>query len=358
MDERRLTIIFPGLFDLVASRHPATFPAEFPRLARLFDRGIVAENPNLDFETAIANVYGIHGREDAETSMVELSAAIDDVPFCERLVRADPVHLRADGAQVRLFTGSMFEPNVSESARLLDELRAVFPEYEFLVGKFPGRWYVRTPEPLEFTALAPSALQQLAVEERLPTGRDAAKVHVLMNELQMALHQCAVNQDREASGLPAINSVWLWACDKRFSGQNANRPTVWGDDALVYALSQRYKLPHAGFNETHIDPAEVLRHPWDKSDKLVLFNHPCGPLREHRTEVGLERFEHEWVEPLLQALRVRRIGILEIIDMRRSLSLKAFDVWKFWRRSNYFAEKLKINIDPSKLSRDVPVDGA
>src|SRR2546430_884920 len=36
------------------------------------------------------------------------------------------------------------------------------------------------------------------------------RFHALMNEAQMLLHEHPVNAEREARGLPALNSIWFW----------------------------------------------------------------------------------------------------------------------------------------------------
>ena len=240
----RLTIIFPGLFDLIAEQDHETFCGEFPALARLINRGAIESDNLLNFESAIAHAFAINTGQGAPFNIVELTAEVDEISYNDGLMRADPVHLRADNTQLRLFTGPNFEPTMSEATQLLSELRVLFPELEFHCGRYSGRWYIKFPEPLAFTTAAPSALQQLPIENYLPSGKDARQVHFLMNEIQMALHQSTLNQRRESCGMVPINSIWLWGGGAKIETRRPEPLSVWGDDVTAHALSRRFDIEH------------------------------------------------------------------------------------------------------------------
>ena len=355
---RRLSIVFPGIFDLIANQDFSSFAREFPFLARLIDRGSIEDDEALDLDRAILTCFGIDLAERGRFNSVELSAEVDGVPFSDRLVRADPVHLRADGTQLRLFSGPYFEPDAEESASLLAELRPLFPEYKFYCGRFPGRWYIEFPGKVQFEAASITAIQQLAIEGRLPTGENAKKAHVLMNEMQMALHQSDVNREREANGMAPINSIWLWGLGPSLETRNGGGLSVWGDDVMSQAVAQRCGTEIIQ-GDTHLsDASQVLEYPWRHGRKLVLINHPTGPIEARNEPVDLAAFEQTWAAPLFKSLRYGQLKCLELIDVRRRLKVGALDTWKIWRRSSYFAERLKVDIDPTKLSRDISIDDA
>jgi hypothetical protein len=58
--------------------------------------------------------------------------------------------------------------------------------------------------------MSASVLEGLSPDEFIPSGRAAAGYHQLLGEIQMALHEHELNQERSAAGLPVINSLWLW----------------------------------------------------------------------------------------------------------------------------------------------------
>ena len=177
-----------------------------------------------------------------------------------------------------------------------------------------------------------------------------------MNEIQMALHQTEVNRQREARGESVINSVWLWGLGQSLSAEMPSGLSVWGEDILAQALTQRYNFDTPA-GALQITGAErVLSETWTNAHQLVLLNHPCGPLDTRGEEIDLATFEHGWAAPLCRALGRGQLSLLEVFDVRRRLRVSAFDYWKFWRRSDYFAAHREVKIDPTKLGRDISID--
>lgn len=48
------------------------------------------------------------------------------------------------------------------------------------------------------------------IDEYLPKGEDSIKLHKIINEAQMLLHNLELNKIRHADGFIAVNSIWLW----------------------------------------------------------------------------------------------------------------------------------------------------
>ena len=66
----------------------------------------------------------------------------------------------------------------------------------------------------------------------MPAGPGAGAYHRLMGELQMLLHDHAVNERRTASGIPAINSIWFWGGGTAPEPVDIELPRLFADDAL------------------------------------------------------------------------------------------------------------------------------
>ncbi len=81
------------------------------------------------------------------------------------------------------------------------------------------------------------------ISARLPKGDDEAQWHSLMNDFQMLLHNCDVNQARAEQGLPTINGIWLWAETVVDSEQlnlknvTLSSPTHFTDSSSLLALN-------------------------------------------------------------------------------------------------------------------------
>ncbi len=122
---------------------------------------------------------------------------------------ATPVHLKAGMQDVVLFSGPALEVTDAERERLAHDLADFF-------GTTPAfrhegdELFLLPPDSLDIRTHPLHRMQGETVRDRLPTGADARRVHAWMNELQMFLHGHAVNDERRARGLPALNGVWIW----------------------------------------------------------------------------------------------------------------------------------------------------
>ena len=348
-------LIFPGFFDQVASHDLQSFSKDLPSTAQLIDRGAICDDPQLSIEQELLRNFHLSGSPTADLSIASITATADGIEYRPGLVRADPVHLRADGTQLRLFCGDGFEPSAGESELLIETLNKQFPEVEFIEGQHPSRWYLQLPQPVEFTTPSPSEINQKTIEGHLPSGRDAKQIHALLNEIQMALYQCEVNLTREIDGQAPINSVWLWGNKPIVTEDCGAEFAVWGNDVLAYAVAENSDARYFDTSDVGAILGEQVPH---KFGRLVLLNSPTGPIRKRERPLDIYQFEQIWARPLIHRLRLGGIKELQIIDTRRRLTIRRFDIWKVWRYSSYFKDKLSVQIDPSKLSKDISVNDA
>ena len=79
----------------------------------------------------------------------------------------------------------------------------------------PVRWYVAGPNLGALAGASPLRASGRNIEIWLPheagTGERSRSWMKLQNEVQMAWFEHPLNEEREARGLPAINSIWLHA---------------------------------------------------------------------------------------------------------------------------------------------------
>ncbi len=347
-------LVFPGFFDQVANHELKSFANDFPAIARIIDRGEMHDDSQFSIERDLLGAFDLTTHAEHLT-VTALTAAADGIEYSPGMMRADPVHVRADGAQLRLFCGEGFEPSTAQSKLLIAELARLVPEAKFISGRHPARWYIQLAQAFDFSTPAPAEINQRAIEGHLPSGKDAPQLHVLLNEIQMALYQSEVNNQRERDGQSPINSIWFWGTRPLVTeGARANF-ALWGNDVVGCALAERSGATF--FEELNVSEVVGATLPSHLS-RLVLFNSPNGPLTERGPEINLEKFEQVWAPSLLRKLRLGGIQQLEIIDLRRRLIINRFDIWKIWRHSSYFKDKLTVHIDPSKISQDVSANDA
>ena len=234
-------------------------------------------------------------------------------------LRADPVHLRPDIADLVLFDA--VDAGVSgEEARALAQAanEALRPGGPFVRAAHPHRWYVALEAPARMTTTPPSLAAGAGVAAAMPDGPDAARWRRWMNVVQMALHECPVNAERERRGAVPINSVWLWGGGRPPAAPEAPAPFVraWSGDALVRGLAHRAGIecgaPPAGAG------AWLDRAPRPGAH-LIGFDALYRAARRSDLDAwraGLADFSASWAKPLLDALDRGDVARVSIHDER------------------------------------------
>jgi hypothetical protein len=126
-----------------------------------------------------------------------------------------PVHLHATRDHLVLMHPDHIPLSAAESADLLAEAQPLLRD-EFkadVIAADPHRWFIN---PAHFASLATHSVDQAHgrnIDWWLP--RDTIEAGTarawrkLQNEIQMLWHISPVNEARQASGLPTINSIWI-----------------------------------------------------------------------------------------------------------------------------------------------------
>jgi hypothetical protein len=104
----------------------------------------------------------------------------------------------------------------------------------------PDHWHLRLPgdTPLPGFAAPEQALGE-DLAHHLPQGADGRRWRVLLNDVQVLLHQHPLNARRQARGQLPVNSLWLWGGGRLPDALSGNAPGVVSDDLLLRALAAR-----------------------------------------------------------------------------------------------------------------------
>ncbi|WP_200347627.1 hypothetical protein [Halochromatium glycolicum] len=328
---RDLVVLAPGLLG------PVPLPAEqvptTPALSRLLSRGQRQDDDGADAAERRGLTQVLLQRFGAEASAPYARAADD--PDWDRsgyLLHADPVHLRADRDQLRLFGASHFALSVDEAEALVAALNREFADDGLrLSAPAPSRWYLQPPAP---PALETQPLDQVdgcSIDSASPAGTDAKHWSGFLSEVQMALFQSPVNAERERRGQPAINALWLWGGGTWRPLEAPGFQRLVAGSALAQGLADAAGITasHAALSEeaAAADPRlagslvvfEGLRQALQDADPLRWIE----ALRE--LEAGLD--------PALAALGRGRVGGIELdLTDGRRWRLERRDLRRFWRR--------------------------
>ncbi len=194
---------------MLPERAPST-----PALDLLLKRGRLKQEPAASAAETCLTQHLLQ-RFGAQASAPYARAA-DDPSWDRRgvVMHADPVHLRPDRDQLRLFDARHLGISRDEANALVQAVNAHLKAHLAddglrLVAPVASRWYL---EMIERPRLQTHPLETLIgrhIDGLLPTGADARRWAALMSELQMLLFQSPVNREREARGRPAVNTLWL-----------------------------------------------------------------------------------------------------------------------------------------------------
>jgi hypothetical protein len=204
-----------------AGRH-ALQSLALPRLDKLLARlqpgqrlGSDEHSLNAPHELALAASRGWPAAPDIALPFAAAQAAVLGLDTGQPWGLLTPVHLHVGTDQVSLTPPSGLQLDEPASLDLLDILRPLFETEGFtLHWAGPLQWLATHAL---FDGLATASLDRVTgrnVNPWLPDHRSARLIRRLQNEVQMLLYTHPVNDQREAAGLPTVNSVWLSHCGR------------------------------------------------------------------------------------------------------------------------------------------------
>lgn len=349
-ESRRLLLIVPGLLGPAPDPEAlAALAPDMPALGRLLSRADSSRDVATSGEGALCEVFGVDGPPWPVAAAARAGEAdADDRVGSRYWLRADPVHLRIDTSQARLFAGYALDLEARESAGLVEALNAHFAADGLrFEAPAPDRWYLALEQPAALDTHAPAEVVGRNVDAFMPTGADARAWRTRLNEAQMLLHAADVNTERERAGALPANSIWLWG------GGEAPRPVlapaqVLGSDPLSRGLARLAgdhlepgaQAPAIGGLPAHGGDWEprtgtTLVTDWRLRDPLI-HGDPDAWAQ------ALERIEADWLVPLLERLQVGAFDELEIrpADGRR-FRISRRGLRRFWRRTRAWAQWLE-----------------
>ena len=336
---RHIILVLPGLCgpdsDPPVSDYLQTRPVA---LDRLLSRSRVQVAPAADLDSLLCSLFGMEPEVGVAPPVAPLTR-LADTGAAEGgyVLRADPVHLRADQSRLLLFEAHSFELSQDEAEQLADAFNTLYADRGWqLVTPRPQRWYLSVPQDPLITTVPPARAAGQDIDACLPQGAAAVEWHALLNEVQMLLHDHPVNIEREQRGEPGINSLWFWGGGVLPQGVHSELAQVITDHVLCMGLAASAGVPR---RDLPADAGELttLALP---GVNLVVSDALHWPVQygdvEHWLQV-LQQLEQDWCGPLLAALRRGELASLSIYpgNGRRYTTSRAL-LRQFWKRDRPF----------------------
>lgn len=160
-------------------------------------------------------------------------------------LNADPAWVQPDMTGVRLLACGSMQLSMDEAQAYAEVLQPAFAEAGLqLEIAAPDHWQLRLASGTSLPAFAaPEEALGEDLYQHLPQGAEGRPWRVLLNEVQVLLHQHSLNAARQSRGLPPVNSVWLWGAGRLPTSLQSGLAGVVGNDTLLLALASRAGIP-------------------------------------------------------------------------------------------------------------------
>ncbi len=157
---------------------------------------------------------------------------------------ADPAWVRADINGIRLMACGHLQLDMAQAQAFAAPLLPLFAEAGMqLRVSSPDHWHVRVPADTGLPAFsAPEQGMGEDLSQHLPQGPEGKSWRLLLNDVQVALHQNPLNAARHAHRLAPVNTLWLWGGGRLPGAVNTGLRGVISDDILLRAVAQRAGL--------------------------------------------------------------------------------------------------------------------
>ena len=335
-----IVLLLPGL-DGPDSEYPiADYFEQRPLvLDRLLSRSKSVPVDGYDCEAVLMDYFGL----DVSQAAAPLTFLADTGRAPSGYVmRADPVHLRADQSCLRLFEPHSFSITQDEANALADAFNAFYIDQGWqLLTTHPERWYLELPDSVEMTTTSPLKVAGSDINPHLPLGKDARSWHAVMNEVQMLFHTHEVNLVREQKGQPTVNSLWFWGGGTMPVAGQSKVDQAFSDMPLAQGLVEIAGLSRQGVPE---DVSQFLRDV-PAGVTLLILDKLMWPAQYddiNEWSRALQRLDKELFAPLLLALNDRTIASLTLVPCNGAgfyCSRKGQHA--FWRRIRNFEQVMR-----------------
>jgi hypothetical protein len=293
----QIVLVLPGLLALSDTDVAAV---SAPALAHLLAGAGAPERTGDDLAAALASHYGIERQADWPLAPIRLAALGAD-PGADYWLAADPVTLVAGRDDVRV-AGVVDDLDRAEADALLATLNAHFADDGLrFVAPRPDALFVRAATPPALTTRPPAAASSRPLRTLLPEGADADRWRRWQSEIQMLLHEHAVNVAREREGKAPANSLWL-SCGGTLPPRRAGASSMrtFADAGIAIALAAHAGSPAlalpAGLGAALADAAGV--------ERMVI---ALG------SRTGVATLERAWAAPLRAALAAGRMDAVTLL---------------------------------------------
>lgn len=302
----QLTLVVPGLL--------AQSVGSLSQLRSLATLEACSEAPRVEPRgTAVALLVSAGVGRGAPVAPLALRGAGGD-PGADYILCAEPVNLVADRDTVVL-AQTIDDLSDDDSDVIVRMLDRHFAEDDLRFdARRPNAWFARRRQVPDIVTTSPDVAGGHRLIASMPSGPDAGQWKRWQNEIEMLLHEHAVNVAREARGEPVVSGVWFWGggC---LAGVGAVPMTVVAGPPGRLGDTARGIAACGGGYVVEGDADVALPRMLDHA--ATLSSRQEGRLVCAIAVLALAgdfpTLEFEWLAPALEHLMRRRIAVLHLV---------------------------------------------
>jgi hypothetical protein len=330
---RNLTLFIPGLLG-PDTHYSDDFTPKLDALELLLARSNHSQDLSVSLYRSLCEHAGIALEPERDVPVAAISRLIDDHETPEGIwMRADPVHLRPDRDGLVLMDSFILGLSQHDALAIAAEVNKVLAVHGWTVEvPYEDRWYIRMDATPDLITTELPAVVGRDIRRQLPRGEDAQKFHALLNEIQMQLYTCDLNQLRESRGELPVNSVWFWGLGTLPDEMQWQWSRVFSEDVFVRGLAR------STATTCHAVPPNlesVVDVGGQKDKVLVVLQHCQAPAQYQNLLLwhqALEVLEQSWFRPALELLQRGQLHSLDIIGDGHRFTLNWLGLKRFWRK--------------------------
>jgi hypothetical protein len=249
---------------------------------------------------------------------------------------ATPVHFVAGLTSVHVDRRSILRLDANDQSALAADFQRVFHDSGFELRPLnSGDFLVLGPHMPVAETLEPARSMGASIGDAQRADATNPALRRLGAEIEMWLHDHAVNDARGRRGEPPVTGLWLWGGGPVAAGNRASRAPssdiAFGRDAYLQGLwaargEKVFPLPQ--------QLADVFGYP--QSRRAVLVKEIGLMLHSNPTWTFFDAVAHidrAFIEPAIEALNRGQCERLVILANDHEVTLRARDRLKFWRRT-------------------------
>ncbi|HEV2269564.1 MAG TPA: hypothetical protein VGR92_08905 [Steroidobacteraceae bacterium] len=264
------------------------------------------------------------------------AAALPDIPAGRAVWLATPLHLIAGMTGLHCDRRSILRLERAELEVLAASFRDTFRGSGFDLHPLAGGELLLSspPQTAPPTTTEPARMLLTSVAQALPRGEGALLLRRLGAEIEMWLHGHRVNDERVRRGAPPVATLWVWGGGTPAASSPAAAQGItdaaFGSDAYVRGL---WRLAGGESRPMPVDWTAVIKEPRvQRALAVVEVAELLHADSSWRLAQAVAEIDRRLISPSLAALRGGAVERLVLLANDRSLTLRAADRWRLWRR--------------------------